>query len=333
MALRIGINGFGRIGRNVLRSAWNDPDIEFAHINDLTSGDMLAHLLKNDSVHGRFGHDVKAVEGGILIDGKLVTTTAQRDPSLIPWGDANVDVVLECTGVFTKGETASKHLTAGAHKVIISAPGTGVPTYVFGVNHTDYNAATEHVVSNASCTTNCLAPFAKVLNDLVGIEKGLMTTIHAYTMDQNLLDAPHAKGDFRRARAAGVNMVPSTTGAAKAIGLVLPALQGKLHGMAVRVPTPNVSIVDLVFNAGRDTSADEINAALVAAAEGPLRGVLAAERAPLVSSDLIGHPASSIVDLEQTSVIGGNLVKVMAWYDNEWGFSCRMIDLAKVVGA
>jgi len=332
LALRIGINGFGRIGRNVLRTAWSRDDVEFVHINDLTDDESLAYLLAHDSVHKGFGSDVKAVDGGLSIDGKVVPTSAERDPAAIPWAKHGVDVVLECTGVFTSRDGAAKHLEAGAKKVIISAPGKGVDgTYVYGVNHTDYRPE-ETVISNASCTTNCLAPFAKVVDELVGIDHGMMTTIHAYTMNQSLLDAP-SKKDPRRGRAAAVNMVPTSTGAAKAIGLVLPHLAGRLHGMAVRVPTPNVSLVDLVFTARRDTTAEEINAALEAAAAGPMKGVLEATHVPVVSSDLIGNPHSSIVDLALTSVIGGNIVKILSWYDNEWGFSNRMVDLALHVGA
>jgi glyceraldehyde 3-phosphate dehydrogenase len=331
MALRIAINGFGRIGRNILRSAWNRDDVEFVHINDLTSDDMLAYLLKRDTVHRTWGPDVKVADGGLSIDGKHIPVTAERDPSKLPWGDTGVDVVLECTGVFTKSETAGKHIEAGAKKVIVSAPAAVDATFVYGVNHHEYDPANHHVVSNASCTTNCLAPVAKVLHDTVGIEAGLVTTVHAYTMDQNILDAPHPKGKFRRARAAAQNMVPTSTGAAKAIGLVMPELAGKLDGMAIRVPTPNVSLVDLVFTAKRDTSEAELNEALIAASNGALKGVLGTTDEPLVSSDLIGNPNSSIVDLPNTKVVEGNLVKVLSWYDNEWGFSCRMIDLAKVV--
>jgi len=333
MAIRIGINGFGRIGRNILRTAWNRDDLEFVHINDLTSDEMLAYLLANDSVHRGFGNDVKAVEGGISIDGKVIPVTSERDPAKLPWKDAGVDVVLECTGVFTDGNKARAHIDAGARKVILSAPGKNLDaTFVVGVNSQDYNADEHHIVSCASCTTNCLAPMAKVLNDTVGIENGLITTIHAYTMDQNLLDAPHRKGKMRRSRAAAVNMVPTTTGAAKAIALVLPELTGKLNGMAIRVPTPNVSLVDLVFTAGRNTTAEELNAAFIEAANGPLKGVLAARSAPMVSSDLISDPHSSTVDLDLTQVIDGNLVKVLSWYDNEWGFSNRMVDLATIMG-
>ena len=334
MPIRIAINGFGRIGRNILRTAWNREDIEFVHINDLTSDEMLAYLLRHDSVHGGFGNDVQAVEGGIRIDGRFIPVTSERDPANLPWKDAGVDVVLECTGVFTDGHKAQAHIDAGARKVILSAPGKNVDaTFVVGVNSSDYDASKHHIVSNASCTTNCLAPMAKVLNDTVGIQSGLITTIHSYTMDQNLLDAPHRKGKMRRSRAAAVNMVPTSTGAAKAIALVLPELTGKLNGMAIRVPTPNVSLVDLVFTAERETTAEELNAALTEAANGRLKGVLSAVSAPIVSSDLIGNPHSSVADLDLTQVIDGRLVKVLSWYDNEWGFSNRMVDLATLMGA
>ncbi len=333
MALRIAINGFGRIGRNVLRAAWHRDDVEFVHINDLTSDDMLAYLLKRDSVHRTFDQHVQAVEGGIRIGDKLVKTSAERDPSKLPWGDEGVDIVLECTGVFTQKSTAGAHIEAGAKRVIISAPAKGEidATFVYGVNHQEFDSSKHFVVSNASCTTNCLAPLAKVLHESVGIERGLVTTVHSYTMDQNLLDAPHR--DFRRSRAAALNMVPTSTGAAKAIGLVLPQLSGRLNGVAIRVPTPDVSIVDLVFDASRDTTAEEINAAIRAAASGPLKGILEATDEPIVSGDLYGHPASSIADLDLTQVIDGRLVKVFSWYDNEWGFSNRMIDLALHMGA
>lgn len=333
MALRIAINGFGRIGRNILRAGWNQPGLEFVHINDLTSDEMLAYLLHRDSVHGTWGQEVKAVEGGISIDGKIVRTSAEKDPSKLPWGDSGVDVVFECTGMFTSGPKAQAHRDAGARKVIISAPGTDVDaTFVYGVNHDQYDPQKHNIVSNASCTTNCLAPLCKALNEAVGIENGLITTVHSYTMDQNLLDAPHRGGKYRRARAAAANMVPTSTGAAKAIGLVLPELKGKLNGLSIRVPTTNVSIVDLVFTAKRDTTADEVNEALRKAAAGPLKGVLEAVDEPVVSSDMIGNPHSSSVDLALTDVIDGRLVKVLSWYDNEWGFSNRMLDLARVVG-
>lgn len=329
MPVRVAINGFGRIGRNVLRAGWNDPEIEFVHINDLTGDDMLAHLLAHDSVHGAFGKDIQVVDGGLMIDGKKVATSAIRNPEDLPWKETGVDVVLECTGVFRTREGATKHLTAGASKVIISAPGTDPDaTIVVGVNDGSLTGE-ERIVSNASCTTNCLAPAAKVIHDNFGIRHGLMTTVHSYTMDQRLLDAPHK--DFRRARAAAVNMVPTTTGAAKAVGLVLPELAGKLGGMAIRVPTPNVSLVDLVVELDKDTTAEEVNAALSAAAAGPLKGVLAAVDAPLVSSDLVGNPHSSIVDLGLTAMMGPRTLKILTWYDNEWGFSNRMLDLARLM--
>jgi glyceraldehyde 3-phosphate dehydrogenase len=332
MTIRVAINGFGRIGRCVLRAGWDNPDIEFVHINDLTSDEMLAHLLEYDSVHRRFDQDIEAVEGGIRIGDKVIPTTAERDPESLPWGALGVDVVLECTGAFRTREGATKHLNAGAKRVIISAPGTNPDiTVCVGVNHENLRAD-HRIISNASCTTNCLAPVAKVLDQEFGIVSGLMTTVHAYTMDQRLLDAPHKK-DFRRARAAAVNMGPTSTGAAKAVGIVLPQLAGKLNGMAIRVPTPDVSLVDLVFKAGRPVSVDAINGALRAAAEGPLKGVLAVSTAPLVSSDLMGNPHSSVADLPLTQVMGDDMAKVLSWYDNEWGFSCRMLDLTCLVAA
>jgi glyceraldehyde 3-phosphate dehydrogenase len=331
MAIRVGINGFGRIGRMVLRAGWNRPDIEFVHINDLTSDDMLAYLLRRDSVHGSWGDEVQAVEGGIRINGKVVTTSAEKDPTKLPWKALDVDVVLECTGRFTDGRKAAAHREAGARKVIISAPGEHVDaTFCYGINHADYNAEKHHIVSNASCTTNCLAPMAMVAHRTVGLERGLMTTVHSYTMDQNLLDAPHSK--FRRARAAAVNMVPTSTGAAKAIGLVLPELAGKLDGYAIRVPTPNVSLTDLTFVASRPTSAEELNEAFRAASRGALKGILEACEEEIVSGDVNGNPHSSVVDLELTTVIDGTLCKVYSWYDNEWGFSNRMLDLTALLG-
>ncbi len=331
MAIRIAINGFGRIGRNVLRAAWGDPEIEFVHINDLTSDDMLAHLLQHDSVHGRFAQPVAAIDGeGIRVGDTVIATSAERDPSKLPWGEKDIDVVLECTGVFRTREKAGMHLTAGARKVIISAPGSDIDaTIVLGVNDADLNPEKDRIVSNASCTTNCLAPAAKVLHDNFGIRHGVITTVHAYTMDQNLLDAPHK--DFRRSRAAALNLVPTSTGAAKAVGMVLPELDGKLDGMAIRVPTPDVSLVDLVVTLEQDVTAEQVNAAFVAAANGSMQGILAAESAPLVSQDLVGNPHSSIIDLQLTKVMGGNTVKVLTWYDNEWGFSNRMIGLAKLL--
>ena len=325
MSIRVAINGFGRIGRCILRSAWNNPEIEFVHINDLTSDDMLAHLLKYDSVHGTFGPDVTAVEGGIKIGDRFVATSAERDPSNLPWGDKKVDIVMECTGVFRKRAGAQKHLDAGAKRVIISAPAVEPDiTVCIGVNDSELSAS-HRIVSNASCTTNCLAPLAKILHREFGIVSGLMTTIHSYTMDQMLLDAPHK--DFRRARAAALNIVPTTTGAAKAVSLVLPELDGRLNGMAIRVPTPNASLVDLVFQSERPMSEEAINAAVVEAAKGELAGVLGYMDLPLVSSDVIGNPNSSVVDLAVTQCSGSHMAKVLTWYDNEWGFSNRMIDL------
>ena len=331
MPVRVAINGFGRIGRQVLRGAWNDPDIEVVHINDLTGDDMLAHLLKYDSVHGTFAPDVVAVEGGISVDGTVIPTSAERDPTRLPWADRKVDVVLECTGVFRKRADAAQHLAAGAGRVIISAPATDPDyTVVLGVND-DGLSADHRIISNASCTTNCIAPVAKVLHEQFGIVSGLLTTVHSYTMDQRLLDAPHK--DFRRARAAAANIVPTTTGAAAAVGRVLPALAGKLGGMAIRVPTPNVSLVDLVVTTERPASVDSVNAAIEAAAAGAMNGILRASSAPIVSSDLVGDSHSSIFDLPLTAVMGEHQVKILTWYDNEAGFSARMIDLAKLVGA
>jgi len=329
MAIRIALNGFGRIGRNILRSAWNDPDITFVHINDLASDDILAHLLKYDSVHGTFEPDVQVVDGGIAINGQTISTSEIRDPSDLPWAEKSVDIVLECTGIFRSKDTAGKHLSAGAKRVIISAPGQDPDrTVCVGVNDSTLEAS-DTIISNASCTTNCLAPVAKVLHESFGMEAGLITTVHSYTMDQRLLDAPHK--DLRRARAAGLNMVPTTTGAAKAVGLVLPELSGKLNGMSIRVPTPNVSLVDLVFQSTRPMTVDTINEALSNAANNGLKGVLGYTEEPLVSSDLIGNPNSSIVDALSTQTMGTNMAKVIAWYDNEWGFSNRMIDLTKKV--
>ena len=328
MALRVAINGFGRIGRCVLRSAQNAPEIEIVHINDLTSPEQLAHLLVHDSVHGNWNVPVAVADGGFTIGGKFVAVTAEKDPAKLPWRDQKVDVVLECTGLFTKREKAAAHLEAGAKRVVISAPGEGEDiTLCLGVNDEKLDLAKHFVISNASCTTNCLAPVAKVLHKHFGIEGGLMTTVHSYTMDQNLLDAPHKKGDLRRARAAALSKVPTSTGAAKAVGLVLPELKGKLNGFAVRVPTPNVSLVDLVINTARPVTKEAINAALSEAANGELKGILSAVNAPLVSLDLTGNPHSSIVDLELTQVMGDKMAKVLSWYDNEWGFSNRMVEL------
>ncbi|MEL6345958.1 MAG: type I glyceraldehyde-3-phosphate dehydrogenase [Myxococcota bacterium] len=332
MTTRVAINGFGRIGRCILRAGWNDPDIEFVHINDLTSDAMLAHLLKYDTVHRTFNQTVDVVEGGLKIGDKVIPTSAERDAEKLPWAALEVDVVLECTGAFRKRDGATRHLTAGARRVIISAPATDPDaTICVGVNHESLTAA-HRIISNASCTTNCLAPLAKVINDHFGIETGLMTTVHAYTMNQRLLDAPHSK-DFRRARAAAQNIVPTSTGAAKAVALVLPELNGKLNGMAIRVPTPDVSLVDLVFRSEKPVSAEAINQAVKDAAAGPLNGILGALEAPLVSSDLIGDPRSSIVDLAITQTMGDRMAKVLSWYDNEWGFSVRMLDLTRLVAA
>ena len=330
MAIRVALNGFGRIGRNVLRAALNDEDIQFVHINDLTDDATLAHLLTYDSVHGRFPGEVQTIEGGLQINGQRITTSAERDPSQLPWGELDVDIVMECTGVFRDRAGASKHLSAGAKRVIISAPaGDPDATICIGVNDELLSSA-HRIISNASCTTNCLAPVAKVLNNAFGIESGLITTVHSYTMDQRLLDAPHS--DLRRARAAAANMVPTTTGAAKAVGLVLPELTGKLNGLSVRVPTPNVSMVDLVFQSTKPMTAEAINAALRDAASGGLSGVLGYTELPLVSSDFVSDPHSAIIDGASTQVMGDHLAKVLAWYDNEWGFSNRMNDLAKKIG-
>ena len=330
MSRKVAINGFGRIGRMVFRILENDPAVEVVAINDLTNPDMLAHLLRHDSVHKRFDADVQVDGGTIVVNGRRVRTTAERDPAQLAWGDIGVEVVLECTGVFRTKEKASLHLKAGAKSVIISAPGTGVDkTIVVGVNDGDLDPSTDVVVSNGSCTTNCLAPVVKVLDDAFGVEHGVMTTIHSYTNDQRLLDLPHK--DMRRARAAAMSMIPTSTGAAKAIGLVMPHLAGKLDGISVRVPTPNVSLVDLVATLKTETTAEAVNAALQAAAsEGPLAGVLDFETEPLVSCDFIGSPFSSIVDADNTKVMG-NTVKVLSWYDNEWGFSSRMVDLTRLM--
>jgi glyceraldehyde 3-phosphate dehydrogenase len=333
MAVRVGINGFGRIGRNVFRAAHESgAGVEIVAVNDITDAGTLGHLLKYDSVFGPFPGEVSVAGGALLVDGREVKVLAERDPAALPWADLGVDVVIESTGFFTKREDAAKHLEAGAKKVIISAPATGPDaTVVLGVNFDEvYDADSHHVISNASCTTNCLAPVAKVLNELVGIEKGLMTTIHAYTADQRLQDAPHK--DLRRARAAAINLVPASTGAAKAIGLVIPELNGKLHGFSIRAPVPTGSVVDLTVVAGRDTSKEEINEAFAAQADqGGFAGILRYTEDPIVSSDIVKSPFSSIVDAELTSVLQGNLVKVVAWYDNEWGYSNRVVDLAQKV--
>lgn len=326
MATKVGINGFGRIGRNVFRAALKNPAVDIVAVNDLTDAKTLAHLLKYDSIHGILDAEVKAEGSNIVVNGKTIKVLAEREPANLPWKDLGVEVVVESTGRFTDKEKAAAHIAAGAKKVIISAPAKNEDiTIVMGVNHDKYDAASHHVISNASCTTNCLAPFAKVLNDKFGIKRGLMTTVHAYTNDQQILDLPHK--DLRRARAAGMSIIPTTTGAAKAVALVLPELKGKLNGFAMRVPTPNVSVVDLVAELEKPATADEINAALKAAAEGELKGILAYCDEPLVSKDFNGNPNSSIVDALSTMVIEGNMVKVVSWYDNEWGYSSRVVDL------
>jgi glyceraldehyde 3-phosphate dehydrogenase len=330
MSVKVAINGFGRIGRNVLRAAQQSTEFEIVAINDLTSPQTLAHLLKYDSIHGILAAEVSAVADGIQVGGKSIKVFSERDPAALPWKELGVEIVIESTGFFTNGKDAGKHIQAGARKVIISAPGKEVDlTVCMGVNDELYDAAKHHIVSNASCTTNCLAPVAKVIMEKFGIVKGLMTTVHAYTNDQNILDLPHS--DMRRARAAALSMIPTTTGAAKAVALVLPGLKGKLDGLAVRVPTPNVSLVDLVVETEKATSVEEVNGALKAAADGPLKGILAYCEAPLVSCDFNGNPSSSTVDAATTSVIGGNMVKVMSWYDNEWGYSNRIVDLVKLM--
>jgi glyceraldehyde 3-phosphate dehydrogenase len=333
MPVRVGINGFGRIGRNVFRAALeSQADVEVVAVNDITDAQTLAHLLKYDSVYGPLGADVEAREGAIVVGGREVKVLGERDPAALPWSDLDVAVVIESTGLFTKRADAAKHLEAGAQKVIISAPATEPDvTVALGVNFEDaYDPDSHDVISNASCTTNCLAPVAKVLHDAIGIERGLMTTIHAYTADQRLQDAPHS--DLRRARAAAVNLVPASTGAAKAIGLVVPELQGKLHGFAVRAPVPTGSVVDLTAVVARETSVEEINDAFRERADsGSLTGILAYTEDPIVSSDIVKNPYSSIFDSQLTSVLEGNLVKVVSWYDNEWGYSNRCVELAQKV--
>ena len=333
MTIRVGINGFGRIGRNFYRAATQQgADIEFVAVNDLGSVDTMAHLLAYDSVMGRLGQEVKAVDGGISIGGKTLKVLAERDPAKLPWGDLGADVVIESTGFFTSREKAAAHLEGGAKRVIISAPGTDVDaTFVVGVNDDTFDPAQHQVMSNASCTTNCFVPMIKVLDDAFGVEKGRMTTVHAYTGDQSLVDGPHS--DLRRARAAAVNIIPSSTGAARATGLVLQSMQGKLDGTSLRVPVPDGSITDFVGIVGRDVSVEEVNEAFAAAASsGPLSGVLEYSEDPLVSSDIVGSPASCTFDSKLTMVTG-NLVKVLGWYDNEWGYSNRLVDLTKLVGA
>ena len=332
MTVRVAINGFGRIGRNVLRAIHESgrSDIEVVALNDLGPVETNAHLLRYDSVHGPFPGEVTVGDGTIDIGSGPMKVLAERDPTQLPWGDLGVDVALECTGIFTKRDAAAQHLEAGAGKVLISAPGTDVDlTVVYGVNH-DQLTAEHKVVSNASCTTNCLAPVAHVLHQAIGLEHGFMTTVHAYTLDQHVIDSLHS--DLRRARAAAMSMIPTSTGAARAVGLVLPELKGKLDGTAVRVPTANVSMIDLTFVASRATSAEEINGAIQAAADGPLNGVLGCNAAPLVSVDFNHNPQSSTFDATQTAVIDGTLCRVLSWYDNEWGFSNRMGDVAALMG-
>jgi glyceraldehyde 3-phosphate dehydrogenase len=333
MGVRIGINGFGRIGRVIVRAARRmGAPLEFVAVNDLTDAGTLAHLLKYDSVHGPFDGEVKAEKDRILVDGKEIQVLAIKDPAQLPWKQLGVDVVMECTGLFRDRDKAAKHLEAGARKVVISAPAKGPDmTLVMGVNERQYDREKHHIISNASCTTNCLAPVAKVILENFGIKHGLMTTIHAYTNDQVILDFPHK--DLRRARAAALSMIPTTTGAATAVALVLPQLKGKLDGLSIRVPTPNVSLVDLVAEVEKDTSADEVNAALKKAAMGELKGILGYSEEPLVSVDFNGNVLSSIVDAPNTTVMEGRLVQVLSWYDNEMGYSARMVDVARFISA
>ena len=331
MSIRVGINGFGRIGRNVLRASLGTSELEFVAINDITDAPTLAHLLRYDSVHGQLDADVHTEDDALVVNGNRIRIIQERDPGKLPWKDLGVDVALESTGLFTSRDKAGLHLSAGARKVIISAPAKEPDiTLCYGVNHTSYDPAAHHIVSNASCTTNCLAPIAKVLHEAFGITRGLMTTVHAYTNDQRILDLPHS--DIRRARAAAQSMIPTSTGAARAVGEVLPELKGKLDGMAVRVPTANVSVVDLVAELGTTVTADEVNAAVQAAADGPLSGVLQYCEEQLVSVDFNGNPHSSVFDAPLTKVMENNFVKVLSWYDNEWGFSNRMRDVSLFVG-
>jgi len=326
MAIKVGINGFGRIGRNVLRAAVHNHNIDFVAVNDITNAKTLAHLLKYDSTFGKFPGEVKEAGDMIVVNGKKIRVFSERDPAALPWNELGVEVVIEGTGIFRDRAGASKHLAGGAKKVIITAPAKDPDnTIVIGVNHQTYDPEKHHIISNASCTTNCLAPFTKVVLEHWGIKSGLMTTIHAYTNDQRILDLPHK--DLRRARAAALSMIPTTTGAAKAVGLVLPELKGKLDGIAIRVPTPNVSVVDATFQLEKEATAEELNAAFVKASEGELKGILAVSDEPLVSIDFNMNHNSSIVDLLNTTVMDKKLAKILAWYDNEWGFSCRVIDL------
>jgi glyceraldehyde 3-phosphate dehydrogenase len=330
MAVKVGINGFGRIGRNIFRTSLGDSDIDFVAVNDITDTKTLAHLLKYDSVLGNLKHDIKASENGIKVDDEEFRVFSERDPSAIDWESVGAEIVIESTGRFTKAEDAKKHLRGPVKKVIISAPAKNEDiTIVLGVNDEKYDPKAHHIISNASCTTNCLAPVAKVIHENFGIRTAQMTTIHSYTNDQQLLDLPHS--DLRRARAAALSMIPTSTGAAKAVSLVLPELKGKFDGISVRVPTPNVSLVDVVIDVEKETSSEEVNRALKDAANGSLKGILAFCEEPLVSADFKGNSNSSIVDAEYTKVIGGHMIKVLSWYDNEWGYSCRVRDLIKYI--
>ncbi len=333
MAVKVGINGFGRIGRLVYRAGMNNSNFEFVGVNDITDARTLAHLLKYDSVHGVLNSDIKAEKDKILVDGKQTLVFAEKDPSSLPWKDLGVELVVESTGKFRDGASAKKHIDAGAKKILISAPAkesdVPVKTVVLGVNEKDFNPKNDHILTIGSCTTNCLAPIAKVLNDNFGIKQGFMTTIHAYTNDQRILDLPHK--DLRRARAASVSMIPTTTGAAKALSLVLPELDGKMNGVAVRVPVSNGSLVDLVINTEKGVTVESVNKAMKKAASGDMKGYIEYTEDPIVSSDIIGNPHSAIFDALSTMVIGKNMVKVFAWYDNEWGFSCRMIEMMEMM--
>jgi len=332
MAVRVGINGFGRIGRNILRASLGHHDMDFVAVNDITTAETLAHLLKYDSVLGNLQAKIEVKNGNISVDGDEFKVFSVKDPAELPWKELGVDIVFESTGKFTKRDDVNKHIAGGAKKVIVTAPAKGPDaTLVMGVNDGTYDAAKHHVISNASCTTNCLAPFAKVINDRFVIKKGWMTTVHAYTNDQNILDLPHK--DLRRARAAALSIIPTTTGAASALGEVIPALKGKLDGIALRVPTPNVSVVDLAVLVEKKTTADEVNAAFRAASAGELKGILGCSDAPLVSIDFRGNSYSSIVDMAFTKVLDGDFVKVLSWYDNEWGYSCRCIDLVRMIAS
>lgn len=332
MAVKVAINGFGRIGRSIFRAAWADKDVEIVAINDLNPAEVLAHLLKYDSVRGTFAPPVQVTASGLMVAGQLIKVSEKQDPADLPWRELGVDIVLEATGKFTERAQAARHLEAGAGRVIITAPGCGEDiTLCMGINHQQFNPETHFVISNASCTTNCLAPVAKVLMDNFGVVKGMMTTVHSYTNGQQILDYP-AK-DLRRARAAALSMIPTTTGAARAVAKVLPELAGRLDGIAVRVPTPNVSLISLVAETLKNTTIEAVNQALHMAAEGPLKGVLAYCEEPLVSVDFNGHPASSVVDALSTNVLGGNMVKVLSWYDNEWGYSNRVVDLVRHVAS